>query len=68
MLWLGLSSHDAVAYLFDYDTETEVLKELEDKRCSHHEIFPYQMIKFEENFYYTGKRGRVMVVRLEVKP
>ena len=68
VLWLGLSSHDAVAYLFDYDTETEVLKELEDKRCSHHEIFPYQMIKFEENFYYTGKRGRVMVVRLEVKP
>ena len=68
VLWVGLSSKYGEALLFDFDTEAEVLREWEEKRCSHEEHYPYQLIPVDDHFYYIGRKARMMKISLKFSP
>ena len=65
IFWLGLEgSSDGKAQVFEYYIETQGLKELEDCRTTHLEDCPSQIYREENNFWYSGERGRI--IQLEV--
>ena len=67
-LWIGLSvDQDGQAQIYDYDSVSGELTELEAKRVSHQEYFPYRMQRLGSKlgFYYTGDNGRIMSLRIQ---
>ena len=65
ILWLGLSkSKSGLARIYDYNTETAELKELEDKRVGYQESFPNKLHPLNGKFYYTGHSGKLMSLSL----
>ena len=66
ILWVGLSNDNekGLAQLYDYDTEGEVLQELEDKRVYHQERLPQRLIIQSGKFYYVGWFGKLMRLSL----
>ena len=63
ILWVGLSHfHGGIAQIFDYDTESGQLRELEEKRVSHNEYCPFNIHRLGKGneLFYTGQCGRVM--------
>ena len=64
ILWVGLSWYGGIVQVYDYDTETGVLKELEEMRVSHQEGSPYRLHKLGGKFYYTGSSGQLMCLSL----
>ena len=60
ILWISLSKNrDGRVLVYDYDTETEELKEL-DMRVGHQEDEPTKLHLVDGEFYYTGKKGQLM--------
>ena len=65
ILWLGLQyQEEGLAQVYEYNTETEAIRELEGCRVHHGEELPSQMYRDENYFWFSGSKGRV--VRLEV--
>ena len=61
ILWLGLSKNkDGFVQVYDYDTESEGLRELQDKRVDHQEDWPAKLHRLDSDFYYNGDFGKVM--------
>ena len=65
-LWIGLESefHGSVM-VFEYNRESETLRELEELRELHQEASVFDLIHMGDKFYYTGNGGKLM--RLTVK-
>ena len=59
ILWIGLSFF-GIAHVYEYNTETEELRELVDKRVDHHETTPWKLHRLDDQFYYTGSGGKLM--------
>ena len=58
ILWVGLTKgKNGQAMMFDYDTETQHLRELKRVRAPHKELGPVQMVKLGQDFYYIGYKG-----------
>ena len=65
IMWMGLSiAKNGIAQVYDYDTETGDLKEVPGKRINHQEKNVYRIERFENDFYYTGKMGRLVKLAL----
>ena len=61
LLWVGLAfGKNGPVQVYDYNTESGELKELEDKRISHQENMPFKLHRLNDKFYYTGLNGQVM--------
>ena len=58
ILWVGLTQgKNGQVQVFDYDTETNHLKELKRLRIWHREQDPSQLVKLGQDFYYIGHKG-----------
>ena len=61
ILWIGLSGNEnGVAQVYDYDTESGLFRELEEKRVGHQEEDPTKIHRLGDKFYYTGEEGKIM--------
>ena len=66
-LMIGMSGKEnGVAEVFGYNIETGEFKELKDKRLPHLEKNPAKMIRLGDQFYYTGERGKLMKLHVQV--
>ena len=60
ILWAGLTKKEnGKIQVFDFDTETQDLKELKDRRISQAELNPAQLKKLGQDFYYIGYQARL---------
>ena len=67
ILWVGLSwNTKGLVQLYDYNTQSGVLTELEEKRVAHKEKNPLKLQRFGNTFYYTGEFGKVMRMVLKI--
>ena len=59
VLWVGMEYDDCRGFvrIYDYDLEKNELRELEDKKVMNYEYYPIKILKFGNNFYYTGMDG-----------
>ena len=68
ILWIGVGAqehgYEVSIRVFDYNSETESLKEIEEKSFSHEENVPMEIHRLGDNFYYIGFEGKLM--RLKV--
>ena len=64
VLWVGLSKRDAV--LYDFGTESEHLREIEEKRVAHEEKAPQSIHCFGDRLFYTGGGGSIMAMKLRI--
>ena len=60
LLWVGLSADDGFAQIYDYNTESRELRELDEKRVRHQESFPKIIHRLENKFYFSGKKDKIM--------
>ena len=62
VLWVGLTGNEeGAAQVYDYDSESQELKELVENRELHEEYDPVKLVRLEKNqFCYAGNRGKVM--------
>ena len=69
ILWLALTStlynQNGVIQIFDYNTVTGELKELEQKRIPHQEKSPHHIHRFGDHYYYTGTNAKLMKLSLK---
>ena len=68
ILWLGLPwKKNAAVELIDYDMEKGALSEAKSKSVVRHgELNPYRLIRFGDKFYYTGSRGGLMCLSVNI--
>ena len=61
ILWVGLSKgRSGKAYVYDFDVQTRVLREMSASRIIHGELTPVKIHRAgEEQYYYVGQNGRV---------
>ena len=66
ILWVGVGTdeHNGAGdvQIYDYNTDSEKLRELKEKSVEHHEDWPKEIHRMDDRFYYTGRRGRVMAL------
>ena len=70
ILWLGLSrkwNQEGKSQVYDFDTQTRVFKELEERRVTHQENDPFRLHRLGDKFYYTGRNGKVMRISVSSK-
>ena len=66
LLWVGLSNElHGVVYLYHYDSEEKVLRELEDARVKHNEFEPFKLVEVAGRLFYTGSKGMLMCLTVE---
>ena len=66
VLCIGMSyAENGMVHVYEYDTETEELKDLEDKRVQHQEYCTLQLQRLNDRFYYTGFNGLLMSLKAE---
>ena len=58
LLWIGLADREAQVY--DYNTEKEELRYLEEKTVNHGDWQCYQMFRSGHQFFYGGRDGKFM--------
>ena len=65
VLWVGLSKRDG--FVYDFNTESRQVRELNNKRFRHQEVYPLKMHSLgDEDWYYSGGRGRLMALSLSI--
>ena len=65
LIWLGLSTDDnGFVQIYDFDTESGELEELEEKRVNHQEFHPFKILRLGNGWYYAGGHGQVMKINL----
>ena len=65
ILWVGLSwKNNGFLQVFDFNSETDELREIEQKRENHQENWPVKLHRLDDKFYYTGLEGKLMSLRL----
>ena len=65
VLWVGLSIHrKKMAHLYDLNSDTGELRELEQKRVKHLEWRPCKIYRRGPDLYFTGMNQRVMNLSL----
>ena len=60
VLWVGLSDENGFVQVYDFNPQNGDFKELEEKRESHEEKYPFKLHRLDDKFYYTGWRGQLM--------
>ena len=66
-LWVGLSKErDGFIQVYDFDTKTGELKELEEKRRGHGEECPFRLHCLGDEFYYIGYLGKLMKLTAKI--
>ena len=66
ILWVGLSTtRYGCVHVFEYDTQSEELRELIDKRVENEEIDPVSFHRYDNWYYYTGSSGKLMRFKLK---
>ena len=65
ILSVGLSGREnRRVLLYDYNTETSELQEVQDIKETHHEFPPFKLHLLGKSLYYIGQNGRLMCVSL----
>ena len=65
LLWIGLSrSFNQIVQVYDFDTESEEFRELKERRIEHQEYDPFKVHRVGAQFFYTGKCGKFMRLRV----
>ena len=64
ILLLGLGENEEMVEVFDYDTETQELRRLEDKRVCYREHEPLELHQLGNKFYYIGFSSKLMSLSL----
>ena len=59
LIWITLSRRLGNALIFDFNGESGGLRELDGKRVRHKEFSPSKMCHFGDQFYFTGREGRI---------
>ena len=60
LLWVGLTLFKSgLIQVFDYNTETEEFRELEEKRVNHRAKRPYKLHLLDEKFYYIDWNAKL---------
>ena len=66
-LWVGLSkSERGRIMVYDFDTKTGYLREVKQKRERSEEDSSFKLLRLNDNFYFTGKNGRVMSLAVKI--
>ena len=64
-LWVGLSLGDGGnIQVYDHNTATGKFEEEVGMELTHQELNPVKILRFEDDFYYTGHLGKVMRLSL----
>ena len=67
VMWLGLTRGESgFTQMYDYNMETNELKELLDKRMIHKEKTPLNIHRIGNDFYYCGRDGKLMKLRIKI--
>ena len=66
IIWVGLEnvSRDGVIQVYDYDTQTNNFRELQDKRVSHEAVYSIKFNRLHQELFSTGRKGRLMSLSL----
>ena len=65
VLWVGIDhEYFGFVHLYDYDLRTKQLKELAEKKVESGELYPHNLVRLGDKFYYTGQDGCVMEVSI----
>ena len=67
LIWVGLAFNKPYTVaLYDYDLEKNELREIEKGSVSHQELYPFEMYRFGDSFYYSGLNGTVTRLTLSL--
>ena len=66
LIWVGLTRLSGFFHLYDYNTESGVMKELVEKRAKHQVSQPLKFVQLGEYFYYSGKLGLISKLSIRI--
>ena len=66
ILWVGLSKgRNGKAYVYDFDVQTQELRELSEITISHGELTPIKIHRSGDDHYYVGHKGLIKKLVLD---
>ena len=65
VLFLGLSKDEGYVQVYEYNFKEDRLRELYQHRIPHQEVGPVRIHKLRDDYYYTGKNGKIMKLTLK---
>ena len=66
IMWVGLSIFGGFVQVYDFDTDSNTISELEEKRVTHQDFNPVRIHRLGDEMYYIGNKARVRTFGVQI--